>query len=182
MPLSMLAPTPPTGGSFPSLEWQTCPRGRDIESLKCACAIRIVRMREVQYSAVPCHDSLARIALCLYLSTLFDRRYACSSLLCWSSTRGYFIKYIWKRKFLSPSAITTVSWPAFTMPDPSIALDSTPVYNDTAVYTGSCHSGGFQGRHDERQRIIFTNKVSRMGCRREGFEFECCPVGGAIEF
>ena len=35
--------------------------------------------------------------------------------------------------FLSPSAITTVSWPAFTMPDPSIALDSAPVYNDAAV-------------------------------------------------
>ena len=35
--------------------------------------------------------------------------------------------------FLSPSAITTVSWPAFTAPDPSIALDSAPVYNDAAV-------------------------------------------------
>ena len=35
--------------------------------------------------------------------------------------------------FLSPSAITTVSWPAFTTPDPSIALDSAPVYNDAAV-------------------------------------------------
>ena len=34
---------------------------------------------------------------------------------------------------LSPSAITTVSWPAFTTPDPSIALDSAPVYNDAAV-------------------------------------------------
>ena len=35
--------------------------------------------------------------------------------------------------FLSPSAMTTVSWPAFTTPDPSIALDSAPVYNDAAV-------------------------------------------------
>ena len=38
-----------------------------------------------------------------------------------------------KKKSLSPSAITTVSWPAFTTPDPSIALDSAPVYNDAAV-------------------------------------------------
>ena len=57
MHLSMLAPpSPPTRGrvgNFPCLEWQTCPRGRDIESLKCACAIRIVRVRGVQYSAVP---------------------------------------------------------------------------------------------------------------------------------
>ena len=35
--------------------------------------------------------------------------------------------------FWSPSAITTVSWPAFTTPGPSIALDSAPVYNDAAV-------------------------------------------------
>ena len=51
--------------------------------------------------------------------------------------------------FLSPSAITTVSWPAFTTPDPSIALDSAPVYNDAAVLARairicvrqiSCHS------------------------------------------
>ena len=34
---------------------------------------------------------------------------------------------------LSPFAITTVSWPAFTTPDPSIALDSAPVYNDAVV-------------------------------------------------
>ena len=39
-------------GNFPCLERQTCPRGRDIESLKCAFAIRIVRVRGVQYSAV----------------------------------------------------------------------------------------------------------------------------------
>ena len=38
-----------------------------------------------------------------------------------------------EEKSLSPSAITTVSWPAFTTPDPSIALDSAPVYNDAAV-------------------------------------------------
>ena len=45
MRLSMLAPTPPTRdrvGNFPCLEWQACPRGRNIKSLKCACAIRIV--------------------------------------------------------------------------------------------------------------------------------------------
>ena len=35
--------------------------------------------------------------------------------------------------FLSPSAMTTVSWPAFMTPDPPIALDSAPVYNDAAV-------------------------------------------------
>ena len=62
----------------------------------------------VQYSAM--NASLARIALCLFSSTLFDRRYACSSLLCWSSTRGYFIKYVWRRKLFVTSAITTVSW------------------------------------------------------------------------
>ena len=38
-----------------------------------------------------------------------------------------------EEKFLSPSAMTTISWPAFTTPDPSIALDSAPVYNDAAV-------------------------------------------------
>ena len=38
-----------------------------------------------------------------------------------------------EENFLSPSAITTILWPAFTMPDPSIALDSAPVYNDAAV-------------------------------------------------
>ena len=38
-----------------------------------------------------------------------------------------------KKFFGSSSAITTVSWPAFTTPDPSIALDSAPVYNDAAV-------------------------------------------------
>ena len=51
--------------------------------------------------------------------------------------------------FLSPFAITTVSWPAFTTPDLSIALDSAPVYNDAAVLARairirvrqiSCHS------------------------------------------
>ena len=35
--------------------------------------------------------------------------------------------------FLSPSAITTVSWPGFTTPDPLIALDSASVYNGAAV-------------------------------------------------
>ena len=40
MRLSMLASTPPPTrdrvGNFPCLKWQACPRGRDIESLKCA--------------------------------------------------------------------------------------------------------------------------------------------------
>ena len=38
-----------------------------------------------------------------------------------------------KKKMLSQSVITTVSWPAFTSPDPSIALDSALVYNNAAV-------------------------------------------------
>ena len=46
---------------------------------------------------------------------------------------------------------------AFTTPDPSIARDSAPV-NDAAVL-GSCHSGDFQGRHDERPIIIFTKLI-----------------------
>ena len=33
-----------------------------------------------------------------------------------------------EENFLSPSAITTVSWPAFTTPDPSIALDSQHIF------------------------------------------------------
>ena len=37
MRLSMLAPTRDRVGNFPCLEWQACPRDRDIESLKCAC-------------------------------------------------------------------------------------------------------------------------------------------------
>ena len=123
MPINVSPHPPPSRGSvgnFPCLEWHTCPRGQDIESLKCACAIRIVRVRGVQYSAVPCpwiilsmampYQPSARRTVSAYSSTLFDRRYACSSLLCWSSSHGYFIKYVWKRKFLSPSAITTVSW------------------------------------------------------------------------
>ena len=84
-------PHPGQGGKFSLFGMADLPRGRDIESLKCACAIRIVRVRGVQYSAVPCHASLARVALCPYSSTLFDRRYVCSSLLCWSSTRGYLL-------------------------------------------------------------------------------------------
>ena len=35
--------------------------------------------------------------------------------------------------FLSPSALTTVSCPPLTTPDPSIALDFAPIYNDVAV-------------------------------------------------
>ena len=44
-----------------------------------------------------------------------------------------FYKMYGEDFFLSPSAITTISWQAFTTPDPSIALDSAPVYNDAAV-------------------------------------------------
>ena len=75
--------------------------------------------------------------------------------------------------FLSPSAITTVSWPAFTTPDPSIALDSAPVYNDAAVLARAI-----------RIRLA-SNPLSLpvyAPCTRKGFEFEFCPVGGAIEF
>ena len=76
-----------------------------------------------------------------------------------------------KKFFLSPSAITTVSWPAFSTPDPSIALDSAPVYNDAAVLARAI-----------RIRVA-SNPLSLLvyaPCTREGFEF--CPVGGAIEF
>ena len=151
MRLSMLAPT------------QTCPRGRDIESLKCACAIRIVSVRRVQYSAVPCHVSLA--ALCPYSSTQFELRYACSSLLCWSSTRGYFIKYVWRRKFLSPSAITTVSWHSRCLTSRLrwISLPFITMQQNWLV------------------PFLLSLPVYAL-CTREGFEFECCPVGGAIEF
>ena len=105
-------------------------------------------------STVPCHASLARVALCPYSSTLFHRRYACSSLLCWSSTSGYFIKYVWRRKFLSPSTITIVSWHSRRLTR-RLCWIPLPLYNDAAVLA----------------RAI-----------REGFEFEYCPVGGAIEF
>ena len=43
------------------------------------------------------------------------------------------LKTYGEEHFLSPSAITTLSWPAFTSPDPPIALDSAPVYNDATV-------------------------------------------------
>ena len=74
---------------------------------------------------------------------------------------------------LSPSAITTVSWPAFTAPDPSIALDSAPVYNDSAVLARAIRI------------CVASNPLSLLvyaPCTRKGFEFELCPVGGAIEF
>ena len=116
-PINVSPPTRGRVGNFPSLEWHTCPRGRDIESLKCACAIRIVHARG-QCGAMLCQLSARRVVrtrvLCLTVDTRVPR------FCVWSSTCGYFIKYVWRRKFLSPS--------------------------------------------------------------REGFEFECCPVGGAIEF
>ena len=75
--------------------------------------------------------------------------------------------------FLSPSAIATVSWPAFTTPDPSIALDSATVYNDAAVLARAI-------------RIRVTSNPLSLPVyaqwSREGFEFEFCPVGGAIAF
>ena len=78
-----------------------------------------------------------------------------------------------EEKVLSPSAITTVSWPAFTTPDPSIALDSAPVYNDAAVLARAI-------------RIRVASNPLPLSvyapCTRKGFELEVCPVGGAIEF
>ena len=61
----------------------------------------------------------------------------------------------------------------FTTPDPSIALDSASVYNDAAVLARAI-----------RIRVA-SNPLSLpvyAPCTREGFEFEFCPVGGAIEF
>ena len=97
--------------------------------------MRIVRVRRVQYSAVPCHASLARIALCLYSSTLFDRvpRFCVGPRLV-----AILLNTYGEEIFLSPSAIT-VSWPASTTSDPSIALDSAHIYND-ADSTNMCHS------------------------------------------
>ena len=43
-----VSPHPPTRdrvGNFPCLEWQACPRGRDIESLKCACETHAARVQ-----------------------------------------------------------------------------------------------------------------------------------------
>ena len=74
-----------------------------------------------------------------------------------------------EKNFLSPSAITTVSWPAFTTPDPSIALDSAPVYNDAAVLARAI-------------RICVASNPLSLPVYEEGFEFEFCPVGRAIEF
>ena len=62
---------------------------------------------------------------------------------------------------------------AFTTPDPSISLDSTPVYNDAAVFARAI-----------RIRVA-SNPLSLpvyAPCTREGFEFEFWRVGGAIEF
>ena len=62
---------------------------------------------------------------------------------------------------------------AFTTPDPSIAVDSAPVYNDAAVLARAI-----------RIRVA-SNPLSLpeyAPSTREGFEFEFCPFGGAIEF
>ena len=62
---------------------------------------------------------------------------------------------------------------AFTTPDPSIALDSAPVYNNAAVLARAIRI------------CVASNPLSLpvyASCTREGFEFLFCPVGGAIEF
>ena len=75
--------------------------------------------------------------------------------------------------FLSPSAITIVSWPAFTTPDPSIALDSAPVYNDAAVLARAI-----------RIRVASNSLSLPVYARVRGRDLNLgfCPVGGAIEF
>ena len=73
---------------------------------------------------------------------------------------------------MSPSAITTVSV-AFTTTDPSIALDSAPVYDDAAALARAIRI-----RVDSNPLPLPVYAT----CTREGFEFEFCPVGGAIEF
>ena len=62
---------------------------------------------------------------------------------------------------------------AFTTPDPSIVLDSAPVYNDAAVLARAIH---IRVKSNPLSLPVYAT------CTREGFEFECCPVGGAIEF
>ena len=85
----------------------------------------------VQCSAMTCQPSTHRAVctrvLCLTVDTRVPRfcvgpRFVAILL----NTYG-------EENFLSPSAIKTISWPAFTTPDPSIALDSAPVYIDSAV-------------------------------------------------
>ena len=87
----------------------------------------------VQCSAMTCQPSAHRAVctrvLCLTVDTRVPR-------FCVGPRLGAILLNTYgKEKFFSPSAITTVSWPAFTTPDPSIALDSAPVYNDSAVLT-----------------------------------------------
>ena len=63
---------------------------------------------------------------------------------------------------------------AFTTPDQLIALDSAPVYNDEAVLARAI-----------RTIRVASNPLSLPvydPCTWKGFEFEFCPVGGAIEF
>ena len=62
---------------------------------------------------------------------------------------------------------------AFTMPHPSISLDSAPVYNDAAILACAICIR------------VTSNPLSLLvyaPCTREGFDFEFCPVGGEIEF
>ena len=86
-------------------------------------------------STVQCHDMPAYRAsrcvctrvLCLTVDTRVPRFCVGPRLV------AILLNTYEEEHFLSPSAITTVSWLAFTTPDPAIALDSAPVYNDAAV-------------------------------------------------
>ena len=47
-----VSPHPPTRDrvrNFPCLEWQACPRGRDIESLKCACETHAAHVQFIRF-------------------------------------------------------------------------------------------------------------------------------------
>ena len=52
-----------------------------------------------------------------------------------------------------------------------LLLDSAPVYNDAAVLARAI-----------RIRVVSNPLSLPAPCTRKGFEFEFCPVGGAIEF
>ena len=83
----------------------------------------------VQCSAMTCQPSAhcAVSVLCLTVDTRVPRFCVGPRLV------AILLNTYGEEIFLSPSAITTVWWSAFTTPDPSIALDSAPVYNDAAV-------------------------------------------------
>ena len=119
----------------------------------------------MQCHDMPCqpgaHRAVCTRVLCLTVDTRVPR-------FCVGPRLGAILLNTYGEEiFLSPSAITTVSWPAFTMPDPPIALDSAPVYNDSAVLARAIR---------KRVRQI----PCHSPCTRKGFEFEFYPVGGAI--